>query len=374
MRHQLKNSVMGVLVAFIGACSPSNSSNSASPDLAMPAGDMAAAAPDLAMPPDMSPPTAAQILGGNVLVSDQFNNRVIEMKPDGTIVWTFGDGSSTAGPKSVVAPNDAERVGQKTLISGTGAPQNSEPTCTGANGCPDNRVLLVDMSGTITWQYGTAGELSAPVCARLLKSGNVLITDQGNQRVIEVTQATPPVVVWQYGTSGTSGAGANQLNNPNSAERLANGNTLIADENNNRVIEVDNGMNIVWQYGAPNDTTTLNGAAYASRLPSGNTLISDANNNRIVEVSNAKAVVWMYATNTRPGSAANPNPTRGVRLATGYTLISDQNNHQVIVVDMSGKVVVSFGTINMSGATGGLLNGPYDAKVIGDFTGLSAPN
>ncbi len=168
----------------------------------------------------------------------------------GTIVATFGDGSSTAGPTSFVAPNDAERVGTKTLISCTGAPPGSEDSC--PNGCPDNRVVLVNPQGHILWQYGQAGvtgsgdnELNAPVSATFMPNGHILITDQGNQRVIEVTKKGK--IVWQQGTTGVAGSGFNQLNSPNSVEYLANKNFLIADEGNNRVIEVDAAWNVVWQ-------------------------------------------------------------------------------------------------------------------------------
>src|SRR5712692_3561958 len=78
---------------------------------------------------------------GNILIADQFNNRVVEVDPSThQIVWSFGDGSSTAGPTSIVGTNDAERVGTMTLMSGTGAPAGAEPTC--PNGCPDNRLIL----------------------------------------------------------------------------------------------------------------------------------------------------------------------------------------------------------------------------------------
>ena len=46
--------------------------------------------------------------------------------------------------------------------------------------------------------------------------------------------------------TGVAGSGPDQLNNPNSAELLANGHILIADENNNRVIEVNRDHQIVW--------------------------------------------------------------------------------------------------------------------------------
>jgi hypothetical protein len=172
--------------------------------------------------------------------------------------------------------------------------------------------------------------------------------------------------------TGATGCEFNQLNNPNSAELLANGDILIADENNNRVIEVNRQMQIVWSYGSCTGTQ-LSGAAFASRLPTGNTLITDSNNNRILEVDAAGNVVSMYVTNTRPGSVSMPLPTRAVRLKNGNTLISDQFNHQVIEIDSSQNIVWSQGSIGVSGTGFNMLNAPYDAKVVGDYTGLTPP-
>ena len=95
---------------------------------------------------------------GNMTIADQFNNRVIEIDPPShKIVWSFG-GSSTAGPHTIVGTNDAERVGCFTLMAGTGVPPNNppfEPGC--ANGCPDNRVILLDENKRIVCQYGQTG-------------------------------------------------------------------------------------------------------------------------------------------------------------------------------------------------------------------------
>ncbi len=314
---------------------------------------------------------------GDILIADQFNNRVIEINQHHQVVWQFGTGSNVPGPRSIVGTNDAERVGGLTLIAGTGTPPKADPSCTKKAGCPDNRVILVNRAGHIVWQYGQAGvtgsrsdQLNTPVQATYLPNGDILITDQANERVIEVNRARH--IVWQYGKSGTSGAGPGEVNNPNSAELLANGHILIADENNNRVIEVNRDHHIVWSYGSPTGTQ-LSGAAFASRLPDGNTLITDSNNNRILIVTPGKKVVFDYATNTRPGSMSTPLPTRAVMLKNGNILISDQFNDQVIEINMQKQIVFSQGKIQVDGNGFNQLNAPYDAKVIGDYTGLTPP-
>ena len=322
----------------------------------------------------------------HIIIADQFNNRVIEVDPQThKVLWHFGNGSDIAGPHSVVGVNDVERFGPYTLISGTGIPPSDPalPGCsTPAVGCADNRVFIVDRSARIVWQYGRAGvtganrdELNAPVQATFLSGFpghpgfHVLITDQGNARVIVVDLLTKDIV-WQYGMTGVTGSADNQLNNPNSGEVLENGNILIADEGNNRAIEVTPSMHVVHVYSAGG---TANGVAFASRLGNGDTLMSDANNNRIVEVNGADQIVWQYATNTEPGSNPAPAPTRAVRLRNGHTLISDQFNNRVIEIDHEGQIVFTQGVLNVIGGGFDMLNGPYDAKVIGDFTGLTPP-
>jgi len=173
---------------------------------------------------------------------------------------------------------------------------------------------------------------------------------------------------------GRLGKRPDQLNSPNSAELLSNGHVLIADENNNRAIEVTHDKQIVATFTAGG---TLSGVAFASRLPDGHTLITDSNNSRIVEVDATDTIVWQYVTNLQPGSNPSPLPTRAVRLKGGDTLISDQFNHRVIRVNTAGSIVASYGNLNAPGfgtmnVSQGL-NGPYDAKVIGDFTGLTPP-
>jgi hypothetical protein len=254
------------------------------------------------------------------------------------------------------------------------------------DGAADNRVLIVNEQGHVVWQYGQFGQtgagpdlLNTPVQSTFLPNNHVLITDQGNNRIIEVTLLRK--IVWQYPGSNTNPS--DQLDSPNSAELLENGHILIADENNSRAIEVTRDDKIVRTFTAGG---TINTLAFASRLPNGHTLLTDAGNSRIVEVDKNDNVVWQYLTNTDLLSVPEPLPTRAVRLANGDTLISDQFNNRVIRINAAGKILVSYG-LPLAGGPGPVgtnvgydlhttqkgLYAPYDAKVVDDYTGLTPP-
>lgn len=306
---------------------------------------------------------------GNLLISDQFNNRIVEVAPDGHVVWTFGSGNPklcNPGSGSIIGLNDAERLGDGlTLTVGTGVPAGSASY---PKGCVDNRVIVVNQQGKIVWQYGQAGvtgsgpnQLNAPVFAIQLPNHNIMVVDQGNNRVIEIDKSSKQIV-WTYGPK--SGPGA--LNNPNSAELLPNGHILIGDENNNRVIEITRDGTIVWEY-----DQGLSGAAFASRLPNGNTLIADSSHSRIIEVTPDKKIVFEYFTNTDPGTNTAPLPTNAVQLSNGTIIIADQFNNRVLMIDP--KLKFQYGTINVTGNGANQLNGPYTCYVIGDYTGQTPP-
>jgi hypothetical protein len=252
-------------------------------------------------------------------------------------------------------------------------------------GAADNRVILVDPFGHIVWQYGQFGQtgsgpdlLSTPVQCTWLPNAHVLITDQGNSRIIEVNLTKK--IVWQYPGSNTNAS--DQLNSPNSAELLENGHILISDENNNRAIEVTRGDKIVKTF---TDGGMVGAVAFSSRLDNGDTLLTDAGNSRAIEVDANDNFVWQYVTDTDPFSVAAPLPTRALRLHNGDTLISDQFNNRVIRVNHAGQIVASYGLpLAGGGAIGNNVgydlhttqNGlysPYDAKIVGDYTGLTPP-
>jgi outer membrane protein assembly factor BamB len=307
---------------------------------------------------------------GNILITDQFNNRVIEIDPQTKqIVWSFGSGNGklcNPGPGAIIGPNDAERLADGlTVMVGTGIP----PGIPGTKACIDNRVIVVNEAGKIVWQYGQAGKtgngtnlLNVPVFVIETPRHTFLITDQGNNRVIEVNKQKH--IIWSYGPK--SGPGA--LNSPNSAELLPNGHILIADEGNNRVIEITRSGHIVWEY-----KNGISLAAFASRLPNGDTLITDSGHARIIQVTQEKHIVFEFFTNSSKNSNPNPLPTNAVRLKNGDTMIADQFNDRVIMINSDKEIVFQYGMTNHRGNGFDQLYGPYTAYVIGDYTGQTPP-
>jgi len=109
---------------------------------------------------------------------------------------------------------------------------------------PNGARLLAYYGIGIPDRSGLYG-LNGPRDAFELPNGNWLITDMLNHRVIEVNPYSKKIV-WQYGTTGVVGSGANQLSSPYSAVRMPNGDTLISDCGNKRIIEVTPDKQVVW--------------------------------------------------------------------------------------------------------------------------------
>src|SRR4030066_265515 len=97
---------------------------------------------------------------------------------------------------------------------------------------------------------------------------------------------------------------------PLAVERLPNGNTLIADAGDeagfgSEIVEIDPVGNIVWNY-----NEGLRFAHSGRRLRNGNTLITDTTNNRLVELTPDKKI----AMNSDHWSGGTGEPSDGSHL------------------------------------------------------------
>jgi uncharacterized protein (UPF0248 family) len=161
----------------------------------------------------------------------------------------------------------------------------------------------------IVWEY----KCMSPANPHRLENGNTLIAEHVGDRIIEITQDGE--VVWEYG----------DVVAPMEAQRLENGNTLIADTGNQRVIEVTSEGEVVWEY----KEAVIAGSV--QKLANGNTLIADFLSNRVIEVSLNDEIIWEYTKAL--------GPCWGHRLENGNTLIADTGNQSVIEVSHNGEIV-----------------------------------
>jgi hypothetical protein len=195
-----------------------------------------------------------------------------------------------------------------------------------------HRVLQVDtLTSKIVWQLGREVNMQFPRAARKLLNGNVLVADTGNRRVVEVTPGGD--IVWQWDGRGS-------LKAPNFVERLANGNTLVTDWHDHVVLEIDGRGDIAWWYGEPGQAGSgkglLNFPEQAMRVANDRTLIVDGHNDRLIEVDTKGRIKWEYR--GEAGSRLS-GPTAAHRDADGNTMILHRFGRAAIEVDPSGTTL-----------------------------------
>jgi hypothetical protein len=295
----------------------------------------------------LDPRAVERLANGNTLITSRDSRGVFEVTPSGVVVWSY-----TTADDPLLTPFHAMRTPSGTTL----VVDRWQET-----------VVEVDSAGTVVWRYGVPddpiyqgtdddevpepGELIDPFQAVRLPNGNTLIAENQAGRVIEVRSAdyvdgqpndgyTEASVVWEYGVLGEY---ANEhdyaspyLDWPKYAQRLPNGNTLIADEAANLVLEVTPAKTVVWSYGTPgvsgSEPGYLNEPASAERLGDGTTLITDGKNNRVIRVDPDGEIVWEYSSLSLLGLEDDglSGPRRAVLTDTGSILIADEGNDRLL--------------------------------------------
>jgi len=233
-----------------------------------------------------SPDGLAVDAGGNLYVSDGFNNRVLEfntpLTTDTTADQVFGQGgsftSNTLNNGGVSASSLGQPIGLALDPSGDLFVNDSD----------NNRVLEYDSPATNTTAdrvYGQADFVSTTcnnggvtasgfclgVGIGVDAIGNLYVTDSFNHRVLEytspLTNNTPNLVFGQLnsfttGTCNIGGVSASTLCDPWDVKADTNGNIYIADLENARVLEYDNPL-----APAPSPTPTSGATATATMTP-----------------------------------------------------------------------------------------------------------
>jgi outer membrane protein assembly factor BamB len=118
------------------------------------------------------------------------------------------------------------------------------------------------------------------------------------------------------------------------------GNVLIADADNNRILEVTPDKQIVWEFPRPGDLAP--GQSFidpddAFYTPSGRTIITNEEDNHTITIINyaTRKIVWQYGHPGHPGSAPGylNTPDDAYQLTDGRVVVADIKNCRVLLFD-----------------------------------------
>ncbi|HCF88864.1 MAG TPA: hypothetical protein DF292_02625 [Firmicutes bacterium] len=188
-----------------------------------------------------------------------------------------------------------------------------------------SKILIINRQGTVEWSFDQG--LRFAHSAIMLRNGNVLIPDTNNDRLLEVDPDKR--IVWSSESWG-DGSGrlpdGSHLNYPNYVQELDDEHFLVSDRLNSRVIEIDRAGKVYWQF------TGASKQHAPKYIGDGRYLIADSDHNRIIEIDQSGQILWSY-------SAGLSWPRDAVKLSGGNILITDSRNNRLLFVTPEGTVV-----------------------------------
>ena len=253
----------------------------------------------------------------------------------------------------------------------------------------ESQVVITNYSSHLIWRY--SGYLDIPHTAYPMPNGDILISDTGDNRVIEVNRKSR--IVWDTDSLGKGhdklGQGTlsdgSKLAYPNDAQPLPNGDILIscrlqsrvieitkqgrivrsisgflheqhnptplsngdmyiADSNADRVLEVNSKNKIEWSFGGQSHgSDILFWPRDASPMPDGNILITDSDHDRVLEVTRSKKIIRQWTNLAQPFAA--------VPLSNGNILVGDGGTYGFVELNRNDKVVWELNRQHKPGAS-----------------------
>lgn len=282
---------------------------------------------------------------GYVMVADRNNDRIIIVNPrTNRVVWVFPRRGDVQSGQSFHDPDDAFFTPGYRSVS-----TNEEYNQT---------IAEIDVrTHRIVWSFGhpgirgsAFGYLSNPDDAYKLPNGQFMVADIENCRVLFINRAHR--VVREIGRAGSCGHDPPQgLSSPNGATPLPDGGVLVT-EIGGWVDRISKNGRLLWTIRTPTSYPSD-----AQLLRNGNVLVAGFNTpGRVDELTPRGRVVWTYAPT---GYWSLDRPSLAVDWPNGLIAITDDWHHRIVVIDKRTKRVVwSYGHLNRPGEAPGFLNKP----------------
>jgi len=301
-----------------------------------------------------APGAGSPYYGYKLLIADRGNDRLLVLNDSGQVIWRYPSATAPPPPGGFYYPDDAFFARHGTVIL-----SNQE-----------NNETLVEIgypSGRVLWTYGhprqagyAPGYLSNPDDAYLLPDGDIVVADIMNCRILVIDPATK-TVVHQIGTNGVCVHNPpNYLGSPNGDTPLTDGNLLVSEINGSWIDEYTTTGHLVWDVhlpiGYPSDPQQIGPDRY---------LVADYQQpGAIVEFNQAGQVLYRYQPISGPGELNDPSLVE--LLPTGVFMANDDHNDRMVAIDPStGAIVWQYGHTGVPGTAPGYLYKPDGFDILG---------
>jgi hypothetical protein len=264
---------------------------------------------------------------GRMLIADRGDNRLIVVDADKRVLWVYPSPSRPGPLGGFYYPDDGFFADHgRSIVS------NEEA---------NNTVVRICFpSGALLWSYGhprtpgsTVGFLNQPDDAFLLRDGDTIVADAKNCRVLLISPQKQPLS--QIGTTGSCAHDPPRaLGYPNGDTPLPDGNVLVSEIDGSWISEYTKAGALVWTVhlpiAYPSDPQQLGPDLY---------LVADYTRpGGILEFNREGQILWTY----RPTSGAGmlDHPSLAERLPKGLIGVNDDYRDRIVLIDPSTDAIV----------------------------------
>lgn len=214
------------------------------------------------------------------------------------------------------------------------------------------KLAILDAGGKIEWEFANKHDVHD---LHVLPNGNIL-THTSNTNVVEISPEKK--IVWKYEAKQKDGyKGRIEIH---AFQRLADGNTMVAESGNSRIVEVNAKGEVVKAIPLKvNKSDAHRDTRRVRKLDNGHYLVCHEGEGCVREYDDAGTVTWEYTLDLggRPRSDGHGPEGHGVelfsavRLPNGNTLIAGGNNNRVVEVNPKKEIVWEVGQKELPGIT-----------------------
>jgi outer membrane protein assembly factor BamB len=282
---------------------------------------------------------------GAILIADRGNDRIILVNERGSTLWWFPTpGDKRRGVHLNYNDDAFVAAGGHAIV----ANEEEAHTIVSIDIKTHHRVHLYGQPGV---PGGSPGLLNTPDDAYPLPNGDIVVADAYNCRVVWVRAHQ---IIRQLGTTGVcTHDPPRAFGAVNGDTPLADGGILVSEIPGHWVDQIGSDGKLVWAVQAP-----VRYPSDPQQLSGGLVLLADYSRPGHVIVMNHRGrVFWRYGPASGPGML--DHPSLAIELPDGNIAVNDDYRHRVVVIDPTTRQIVwQYGHTDVPSRKAGYLHTP----------------